>query len=142
MIAALAMPLAMAAPLALAGSNEKSFFHLPGEGDFRWQAVERADNERDWPFTVHKGWLSCVYALGQRTAYSIERRDEDDEAEPRAVVISSDAFDLALGNLGETEIFDRTIGLEELIRRVSPLVQTARKLCDQPCGSTIGPGEL
>lgn len=141
-MSALAFSLAVAAPLFLAGSDEKSFFHLPGDGDFRWQAVERAGNERDWPFTVNKGWLACVYVVGERTAYFVEDLGEDDESYPRAVVISTDAFDLSLGNLGKAEIFDRSVGLEELIRRVAPLVQAGRRLCDQPRGTTIGPGEL
>lgn len=126
--------------MLLAAGDEKSFFHLPGDGDFRWQAISRADNETQWPFTVNDGWLSCVYLLGERTAYFIEKTGEKDE--PRAVVISADAFDLSLGNLGKTAIFDRTIGLEELIRRISPFVQTAQRLCDQPRGAEIGPGEL
>lgn len=141
-MSALAFSLAVAAPLLIAGSDEKSFFHLPGDGDFRWQAIERAENERDWPFTVDKGWLSCVYVLGERTAYFIEDFDADDGTDPRAVVISTDAFDLSLGNLGRTEIFDRTVGLETLIRRIAPLVQAGKRLCDQPRGTQIGPGEL
>lgn len=139
-MSAFALSLAVAAPLLFVESDEKSFFHLPGEGDFRWQVVERAGNERDWPFTVDKGWLACVYVVGERTAYFVE--DLDEEADPRAVVISADAFDLALANLGKTEIFDRSVGLEELIRRVAPFAAAGQRLCDQPRGTTVGPGEL
>jgi hypothetical protein len=48
----------------------------------------------------------------------------------------------SLGNLGKADMFDRSVGLDQLIRRIAPHVQTAQRLCDQPRGTRVGPGEL
>lgn len=134
-----AVTLAVAAPLVLAG--ERSYFHLPSEGDFRMQPIERADNEREWPFTVDKGYLSCVYVTGKPTVYFTFREDADDGA-AGTVVVSTDPLQLAFVNIGRQGLFAPTSGLAELIQKVAPFESLGRRLCDQPRGTVVRPGEL
>ena len=134
------LALAAALPFSLAASDEQSFFHVPDEGDFRFQTVSRAGNE-DWPFAVDEGYLACVYLMGQRQVYFMEKGDEA-EGLDRALALSVDPFQLGFANFGQATRFAPNSGLEDLLRRIAPFVQVGRKLCDQPRGTTIGPGEL
>ena len=123
-------------------ADERDLFHLPTADAFRTQRIDRATNEREWPFSVDSGYLACVWLLGQRTVYFAERLEDEDEAEPRVVVVSNNPLDLAFVNIGSNDLFAPFDGLGELIVRVSPFVSLGRRLCDQPRGSDIGPGEL
>ena len=75
--------LAIAAPLVLAG--ERSFFHVPQAAEVRVQRIARADNERDWPFSVDEGNLTCVWSVGQKLVFFFEKRPrklgQDDDFE-------------------------------------------------------------
>lgn len=134
-----AVSLAVAAPFVLAG--ERSFFHLPSEEDFRIQSIERADNEREWPFIADKGYLSCVYVMGKPTVYFTTTEDVDFGA-PGAVVVSTDPFQLAFANIGRQGMLAPTSGLAELIQKIAPFESLGRRLCDQPRGTVVRPGEL
>jgi len=134
-----AVSLAVAAPFVLAG--ERSFFHLPSEEDFRIQSIERADNEREWPFIADKGYLSCVYIMGKPTVYFTILEDVDDGAAGTAVV-STDPLQLVFSNFGRQGVFAPTSGLAELIQKVAPFESLGRRLCDQPRGTVVRPGEL
>lgn len=135
------LPAAALAALLLAASDEKSFFHLPGEGDFRFQTIAKAENEKDWPFAAAEGYLACVWSTGQRQVYFVDKQALV-VGDPRTLAISSDPFQLAFINLGKGHLFAPNGGLEDLIRRVAPFVQLGQQLCDQPRGTEIGPGEL
>lgn len=136
-----ALALTFALPFSLAAGDEQSLFHLPGEGDFRIQAVSRAESETDWPFAAAEGYLACTYVFGQRQVYFIDKGALD-PVKDRALSISSDPFQMAFVNLGRADGFAPNKGLEDLLRRVGPFVAAGQRLCDQPRGATIGPGEL
>lgn len=124
-------------------AGERGLFHFPGADSFRTQRVDRTGNEREWPFSVDSGYLLCAWLMGQRTVYFAERlEDEEEEATPRVVIVSSDPLDLAFVNIGSNDLFAPFDGIEQLIVRVAPFVSLGRRLCDQPRGSDIGPGEL
>ncbi len=130
-----ALALVASAPVFVA--DEKSFFHMPGTEDFRTQTVSRTAGETEWPFTVDEGTLACAYVMGQRAVYFVEKTDTP---EPRVVVLSTNPFDLALANLGRTELLTPRDDLATLVGRVAPFVQAGERLCEQPRGTTIGPG--
>jgi hypothetical protein len=136
--------LAIAAPLVLAG--ERSFFHVPGKDEVRIQRIARTDNERDWPFSVEEGNLTCVWSTGQKLVFFFEARpedaDENDDFEPRHVIVSTNPFDLTIGNIANHALFAPVAGVADLIRRVAPYAEVGQRLCDQPPGSVIGNGEL
>lgn len=127
-------------------ANERGLFHVPTSEDaFRIQRIDRTDREKDWPFSVDSGYLVCVWLMGERTVYFADRlRGEDDEADrtPRVVVVSTNPLDLALANIGSNGLFVPFDGFEAMIVRLAPFVSLGKRLCDQPRGSDIGPGEL
>jgi hypothetical protein len=136
--------LAIAAPLMLA--DERSFFHMPQEEEVRVQRIARTNNERDWPFSVDEGNLTCVWSTGQKLVFFFEKRlktlDQDDDFEPRGVIVSVNPVDLTIGNIANRALFAPVADVADLIRRVAPYVQLGQRLCDQPPGSVIGHGEL
>lgn len=125
-------------------AGERGLFHVPSsEDDFRIQRIDRTGGEKDWPFSVDGGYLMCVWLMGERTVYFADRlREEDEDETPRVVVVSTNPFDLAFVNIGANDLFRPVDGLEQLIVRVAPYASLGRRLCDQPRGSDIGPGEL
>jgi hypothetical protein len=136
--------LAIAAPLVLAG--ERSFLHVPQAAEVRVQRIGRTDNERDWPFSVDEGNLTCVWSVGQKLVFFFEMRPEtigqDDDYQPRHVVVSVNPFDLTIGNIANRALFTPMASVAELVRRVAPYAEVGQRLCDQPPGSIIGHGEL
>jgi hypothetical protein len=128
-------------PTIPTASEEKGLFHLPVEGDFRVQAVSKADNEVDWPFASAEGYLTCAFILGQRQVYFVDKAATGDGSEG-VLSISNDPFQLAFVNMGKSSLFAPNGGLADLIRRVAPFVQAGQRLCDQPRGTQVGPGEL
>jgi hypothetical protein len=146
---AFAAAMAIAAPLALGGAmpvsdDEKSLFHIPSEDDFRLQRIARAENEREWPFTVDEGYLTCAYVVGRPAVYFTEMPvgTDFDRAELRTVIVSTDPFDLAFGNLGGGGLVTNNGSIADLIRQMAPFESLGSRLCEQPRGTEVGPGEL
>lgn len=134
----------LAMPLAVLPAGERGLFHIPGVEDFRLQHIVRGEREQDWPFTVASGYLMCAWIVGERTVYFAEEpaEDADDDGYPRTVIVSTNPFDLAFGNLGSQDLVIETEGLPQLIPLMAPFERLGRTLCDQPRGTRIGPGEL
>src|SRR3954452_15998149 len=111
--------LAIAAPLVLAG--ERSFFHIPQKEEVRIQRIARTDNERDWPFAVDEGNLTCVWSTGQKLVFFFENRPEDldeaDEFQPRHVMVTVNPIDLTLGNMANRALLTPAASVADLIRR-------------------------
>lgn len=131
--------MAIAAPLAV--SSEQGWFHIPGADDFRVQSIARTDNETDWPFAVDEGYLLCAWVLGQRVVY-FSTEPEDEDAEPRLIVVSSDPFDIMFAGIMDRALLAPYDDMKQLVERFAPFQRLGQKLCDQPRGSQIGPGEL
>ena len=144
---ALATAMAATAPLLLA-SDERNLFHIPGPEDVRFQMISRTGNEKDWPFTVDDGTLACVWSGGQKIVQFIETVPDDlDEHEaegyaPDIVFVSSNPFEVTVLNIGSRHLIVQVDTVEDLIKRMAPFEQLGRRLCDQPRGTDIGPGEL
>jgi hypothetical protein len=137
----LAATLAVAAPLVLA--DEKSFLHFPGVEDFRVQKVQRADREDAWPFTVDEGYLTCAWLLGKPTVYFTDNPGEGGSIEGmRVVVVSTDPMDLMFSRFIGQGLIGSFESMETLIKLMAPFKNTGNRLCDQPRGTLIGPGEL
>jgi len=137
----LATVVAAASPLVLAG--EKDFLHLPDVEDFRTQHITRTGQETAWPFTVDEGYLSCAFVMGTRAVYFTEAPiDGQDTDSLRVAIVSTNPLDIAFGNLGARDLVVKTASIEALIALMSPFEQTGQRLCDQPPGTQIGPGEL
>ena len=135
---------AVAAPFVLA--NERGLFHVPEAGEVRLQAISRAGNEAQWPFSVASGLLACVWSGGRRIVSFIEQPeapdDEHDAPPGRHVIVSANPFELTFLNISSRDLFLPADNLEALIKRVAPFEALGQRLCDQPQGTTIGPGEL
>jgi hypothetical protein len=136
--------LAIAAPLVLAG--ERSFFHIPQPAEVRIQRIARTDNERDWPFSVDEGNLTCVWSTGQKLVFFFENQpeelDQPDDFRARGVMVTVNPFDLTVGNMANRALFVPVASVADLIRRIAPYVDVGQRLCDQPPGAIIGHGEL
>lgn len=129
--------LAMSVTLA----SERDFFHIPDQYEFRLQQIARTDRETAWAFSVERGYLLCVWGMGQRLTYFSTERDEDDTP-VRLLVLTSNPFDLVFANLATADLFVPTGSIEERIRLVGPFTDMAQRLCDQPAGSQVRGGEL
>ena len=136
--------LVLAAPLVLAG--ERSFFHVPQAAEVRVQRIARADNERDWPFSVDEGNLTCVWSTGQKHVFFFEVRPkdigEDVKFDARGVMVTVNPVDLTIGNIANRALFAPAADVADLIRRVAPYAEVGQRLCDQPPGAVISHGEL
>lgn len=130
---------AVALPLLFA--SERDFFHFPSEDEVRVQSISRTDNESDWPFSVPSGKLACLWTTGKPLAIFVEDVPED-EPQGRHVILSVDPIELTVLNIGNGTLFAPVDSVEELIRRVGPYVVVGERLCDQPPGTVLGPGEL
>lgn len=143
-MAVLATALAVAAPLVLAG--EQGMFHFPEGDDFRMQAIARTDREEGWPFSVPSGYLFCAWLMAEKVVYFVEEPDDPEDyeswEEARMVHLSRDPVSLAFVNIGNSDLFAPFDGIEQLLVRVAPFVRLGERLCDQPRGTEIGPGEL
>jgi hypothetical protein len=114
---------------------------LPEVGDFRVQVIERTGSEAEWPFTIARGNLLCAEILGQPVVYfSDPAADEDDQI--RVVQVSVNPFDLGFGNLADGGLVKPDLSMEQRIKAMGPLLAVGKRLCDQPRGTAIGPGEL
>jgi hypothetical protein len=139
--ATLALTALIAAPSAHAGS----FF--PEAEDVRTQKIERQAGETDWPFAEPKGLLMCVKVLGikhvlfypgEPPSYEF---DEDPMTDPELAHVTTDPIQLWTDPVAD-KLLVPGMSIEEKIRRMAPYVTFGKKLCDQPKGSTLGPGEL
>lgn len=114
---------------------------MPEAGDFRLQVIERTGSEAQWPFTIARGNLLCAETLGKPVVYFSDPGEDDDD-QVRVVQVSVNPFDLGIGNLGDGGLIKPELTMEQRIEAMGPLMAQGRRLCDQPRGTVIGPGEL
>ncbi|CAN7239489.1 hypothetical protein [Aminobacter aminovorans] len=135
---------AVAAPFVLA--DEKGMLHVPDASEVRLQTISRSDNEAEWPFSVASGLLACVWSGGRRVVSFIETPDDPDDehdaAPGRHVIVSANPFELTFLNISSRDLFLPADNVEALIKRVAPFEALGQRLCDQPQGTIVGPGEL
>jgi len=143
-LAAMTLAAGMAAtPVAEPG--ERNIFRIPRPGDVRMQTLTRTANESGWPFTVDEGLLMCLFVAGRPTVYFavIEEHDERHEDPPvRMVMVSTDPFDATLANMAVNDLIVQTDGPAARMALFAPFERLGRRLCDQPRGTEMGPGEL
>ena len=135
--------IALAGTLVLAG--ERSLLHVPVPEEVRVQAITRTDNEREWPFTVDEGNLTCVWSIGEKLVFFFEGHphgDSEEDFEARGVIISVNPLELTIGNIANRALFAPVTDVADLVRRVAPYAEIGRRLCDQPPGAVIRHGEL
>lgn len=141
----LATAVLLAATIPAVPAGERSFFHFPSAGEVRVQKIARNGNEKDWPFSVEAGELTCVWGAGTRQVYFIEGLPEDVAdagTRPRMLVLSVDPFLLTLGNIPNRTLFAPIPDVGDLVRRVGPFIAMGERLCDQPAGTQVRSGEL
>ncbi|MBL8581860.1 MAG: hypothetical protein JNL61_06500 [Rhizobiaceae bacterium] len=137
----MATVMAAAAPLVLAG--ERGLFHLPSEEEVRFQPIGRTGNEEGWPFSVDRGYLTCVWSAGERVVVFFEAHGETEQTvEPRGVLLSIDPLQLTVGNIANRDLFVPAADVAERIRQVAPFRALGERLCDQPPGAQLDHGEL
>jgi hypothetical protein len=120
---------------------------FPQPEDVRFQVISKQAGEVDWPFAVTTGTLACVPSLGFRIVmffpYSVLKADDEalEELQTRdePVIVTIDPLQLLFAG-SKNLVPDMTI--EDKIRRFGPFVSFGKKLCDQPKGAIVGPGEL
>ena len=141
----LAATVVLAATLPALPAGERNFLHFPTPGEVRVQKIARNGNEKDWPFSVEAGELTCVWGAGTRQVYFIEGLPEnaaDASVSPRMLVLSFDPFLLTLGNIPNRTLFAPMADVGDLVRRVGPFIAMGERLCDQPAGAQVRSGEL
>jgi hypothetical protein len=111
---------------------------IPGPGDFRFQKIQKAAHEKEWPFVAHSGMLSCIKMFGQRAVYFTP--DETDVV--RAFNLDVDIFSMSMVNLGMTNILAPYDDTKQLIYRIAPFVTMGQRLCDQDPGTFVTGPEL
>lgn len=136
----LAMALAVAAPMAIA--DERHPFHLPETGDYRLQAIAKADDEGGWPFGPEDGYLACIFAFGAPTVLFAVPRDGRDDLPMRTIPVSTNAVDLVITLVTQPDMLAKLDEMEELVRRMAPFDRLGKRLCDQPPGIVLGRGAL
>ncbi|MBO6637511.1 MAG: hypothetical protein JJ920_03435 [Roseitalea sp.] len=125
--------------------GERNIFRIPRAGDVRMQKLTRAGGEAGWPFTVDEGLLMCLYVAGRPTVYFavVEEHDEWHEDPPvRMVVVSTDPFDATLANMAVNDLIVKTDDVAGRMALFAPFQRIGQRLCDQPRGTEMGPGEL
>ncbi|MEM8540576.1 MAG: hypothetical protein AAGF25_06435 [Pseudomonadota bacterium] len=133
-------------PVAVVQAQEKGLFYLPKADDARFQKISRVGNEQGWPFTVDEGLLSCIYAAGRPLVmFLVEDGLEADNVTPklRSVTVSPDPFEAFLGNIGVNDLIADEGGNNKLrLELFSDFYEIGKRLCEQPRGSYLSPGEL
>jgi len=146
MVGLAAMTLAAGlATTPVAEPGERNIFRIPREDDVRVQKIARTPGETGWPFTVDEGLLMCLFVAGRPTVYFavVEPHDEWHEEPPvRLVMVSSDPFDATLANMAVNDLIVETDGPAGRMALFAPFEALGRRLCDQPRGTEMGPGEL
>ena len=143
MLAALALSMGLVAtPVAEPG--ERNIFRLPQADDVRMQQLTRAKGEKGWPFTVDEGLLMCLYAAGMPLVMFAVQEGETASGEPniRLVTLSHDPFEAVFSNIAVNDLIVRTATPKERIAMFSSYVDLGKRLCEQPRGTQLGPGEL
>lgn len=133
-------------PIAASHAQEKNFFYLPDGDDARFQEISRVGNEKGWPFTVDNGLLACIYAAGKPLVmFLVEDGTEDDNITPRlrSVNVSIDPFEAIFGNMAVNDLIADDGGNNEVrMELFGAFYQVGKRLCEQPQGSHLSPGEL
>jgi hypothetical protein len=111
---------------------------IPEAGDFRFQSIRKAANEKEWPFKATSGKLVCTKVLGKKAVYFIPQ----DVEQVRAFHIDIDLFSMSLINLGLTGILAPYANPEQLVQRIAPFVTMGQRLCDQEPGTVVPDTEL
>lgn len=132
--------LALVAAMAFAPVAEPG--NIFGFDGFRLQTIRRMANESEWPFVAAGGMLACIRMGMEPTVYFIPETAEGQDGHDRAFLISEDVIMMAMVNLGMTDVLLPYQSLEQLIVRISPYIETGRKLCRQPPGTVLPGTEL
>jgi hypothetical protein len=120
---------------------------FPQPEDVRFQVISKQAGEKEWPFAVTTGTLACVPGFGFRVVmffpYSVTLQGDEalDELQSREepVIVTVDPLQLLFS---DASYFVPDMTIEDKIRRMGPFVSFGKKLCDQPKGTVVGPGEL
>ena len=126
-------------------ADERGWFHIPDEREVRLQTIRRQDREAGWPFVSDEGYLTCVFALGQRIVVFVPQEEAEKAGPgelPKAVALSTNPFEMLANMIDGGALLQPMATPEEIIRRIAPFVELGRALCDQPQGSRVPGGEL
>jgi hypothetical protein len=140
-----AAALALFAMIATKHAYAGSFF--PDAEDVRTQKIERQAGESDWPFVEQRGLLMCVRVFGIKHVLFYPGEPDRYEfggnlmTDPELAHVTTDPIQLWTDPVA-AKLLVPGMSIEEKIRRMAPYVTFGKKLCDQPKGSTLGPGEL
>ena len=133
-------------PIAATFAAEKDLFYLPEADDARFQEISRVGNEKGWPFTVEKGLLACIYAAGKPLVmFLVEDGMEADNVTPklRSVTVSLDPFEAIFGNMAVNDLIADEGGNNEIrLKLFGGFYEVGKRLCEQPQGAFVSPGEL
>jgi hypothetical protein len=120
---------------------------FPQPEDVRFQEISKQAGEKEWPFAVTAGTLACVPSFGFRVVmffpYLVLKADdgvlEELQTKDAPVIVTVDPLQLLFAGSKNLVPY---MTIEEKIRRFGPFVSFGKKLCDQPKGAIVGPGEL
>jgi hypothetical protein len=122
---------------------------FPQPEDFRVQVITRQAGEKEWPFAVDMGTLTCVFSFGFKVVifipYAVTEPDDEllasAETNPDVLIVTTDPLQL-MTQWEQEKLYAPGMRIEEKIQRLGPYVTLGKRLCDQPKGAIVGPGEL
>ncbi|MEO0545127.1 MAG: hypothetical protein AAFY99_15040 [Pseudomonadota bacterium] len=122
---------------------------LSDPNGFRTQQIYRLPSEANWPFTVDEGMLLCTWILGDPAVFFAAGAQDYDSAnhddafsDVRTIVLSDDVIDLVILNFVNADLFVEQISPQRRLEMVMPFFEAGARLCDQPEGASLPPGEL
>ncbi|MGE0284541.1 MAG: hypothetical protein AB7P20_28565 [Rhizobiaceae bacterium] len=93
--------------------------------------IDRATAQTEWPFSVHRGDLSCVDMGNQRFVFFSEKPATDDLVDivnRRTVVVSTNPLTW-FASFEDRALYAPFKDLETLIKRLAPYEAMGTKLC-------------
>ncbi|CAN7687376.1 hypothetical protein [Rhizobium sp. LjRoot254] len=114
-------------------------FVVPDASDVRFQAISRANGEKDWPFVADSGKLACVRMFPGPVVVFIP---DGAAAKDRGVILDANPYAMMINNWGVKNVLLPYDKPEELIRRIAPFVAQGRMLCKHNDGPVVPGAEL
>ncbi len=131
---------------APAFADERSFFYMPNDEDFRHQTIAKGPNEQKWPFTETSGQIACAWIMGAQAVYFIPESEIEgvaaEDENYRVLIISTNVIEMMISNAAQRDLLLPMPSFEEQIKRIAPYYAIGLKLCDMQRGTVLGPAEL
>ena len=110
---------------------------IPQPSDVRFQKIRKAAGEKDWPFVLEEGVLSCVLSAGRPQVYFFRPLEGKFQ---RPFLLDVNLLSMGIVNLGMQGVLAPYDDPEQLIARIAPFVAQGHMLCEQKDSPVFVPG--